>query len=499
MTHLLLARPALVAVLAALVVALTADRAAAQSYLRPTVRIGQDLTLPESAEVRHALVIAGSATIDGRVAGDLLVYLGDARLGSTAIVEGSVVVVAGSLTVSPGAMVEDDVVVAGGTLSAPPDAAPGRQQIVIGFPEFGHALRELVPWIMRGFLWGRPIVPDLPWVWTVVAIVFFVSFTLNLLFDGLTRAAAGAVARRPINSLFTGLLVLLAAGPILLLVAATVVGLVVVPIVLCAGFAAWTIGKVGVARGVGQRIWPQDDEEGRLQGVRSFLLGFVAIALAYMVPVLGIVTWSLVAVIGLGAATSALVGALRRESPPRVPAPEPPPLVPPSALSAEVQAPDEFAQPASAAADIPLVREPGGSGEGPSAARGAQAFPYARFLDRAAAFALDCVLVAIAAALLDWMEEPGPFFALLLGYHIAFWAWQGTTLGGIVVGLRVVRTDGTPPRAVDALVRGLASLLSFAAIGIGLFWMIQDAERQTWHDKIAGTYVVKVPRAYPLR
>jgi uncharacterized RDD family membrane protein YckC len=215
--------------------------------------------------------------------------------------------------------------------------------------------------------------------------------------------------------------------------------------------------------------------------------------------VLGIVTWSLVAVIGLGAATSALVGALRRESPPRVPAPEPPPLVPPSALSAEVQAPDEFAQPASAAADIPLVREPGGSGEGPSAARGAQAFPYARFLDRAAAFALDCVLVAIAAALLDWMEEPGPFFALLLGYHIAFWAWQGTTLGGIVVGLRVVRTDGTPPRAVDALVRGLASLLSFAAIGIGLFWMIQDAERQTWHDKIAGTYVVKVPRAYPLR
>jgi uncharacterized RDD family membrane protein YckC len=62
-----------------------------------------------------------------------------------------------------------------------------------------------------------------------------------------------------------------------------------------------------------------------------------------------------------------------------------------------------------------------------------------------------------------------------------------------------VRTDGTPPRAVDALVRGLASLLSFAAIGIGLFWMIQDTGRQTWHDKIAGTYVVKVPRDYPLR
>jgi uncharacterized RDD family membrane protein YckC len=28
--------------------------------------------------------------------------------------------------------------------------------------------------------------------------------------------------------------------------------------------------------------------------------------------------------------------------------------------------------------------------------------------------------------------------------------------------------------------------------------MIQDPERQTWHDKIAGTYVVKVPRDLPL-
>jgi uncharacterized RDD family membrane protein YckC len=490
-------RPAIIAALAALAVLLAAERAAAQSYLRPTLRVGQDLVLPEHGEVREAIVVAGSATIDGRVAGNVLVYLGDAQLGPKAIVEGAVVVVAGSLTVSSGAMVEREVVVAGGTLTAPSDFAPGQEQIIIGFPEIGGALRGLVPWIMRGLLWGRPVVPDLSWVWTVVAIVFFVSLVLNLLFDGLSRAAAGTVARRPIHSLFTGVLVLLAAGPILLLVAATVVGLVVVPIVLCAAFAAWTIGKVGVARGIGQRIWPQDDEEGRLQGVRSFVLGFAAILLAYMVPVLGMVTWSLVAVIGLGAAMSALVGALRRESPPRAAAPvTPAPIAGPSMPSGAGPAPQGFAPGEMPAAGPPLMEASDRRGERPSSA---SAFPFARFLDRAAAFALDCVLVAIAASLLDWMDEPGLFFALLLGYHIGFWAWQGTTLGGIIVGLRVTRTDGTPPRVVDALVRGLASLLSFAAIGIGLFWMIQDAERQTWHDKIAGTYVVRVPRDYPLR
>jgi uncharacterized RDD family membrane protein YckC len=85
-----------------------------------------------------------------------------------------------------------------------------------------------------------------------------------------------------------------------------------------------------------------------------------------------------------------------------------------------------------------------------------------------------------------------------VAYHVAFWAWKGTTLGGIVVGLRVIRTDGANPRFVDALVRGLSGIFSVGAFGIGCFWMLQDPERQMWHDKIAGTFVVKVPRALVL-
>ena len=121
-------------------------------------------------------------------------------------------------------------------------------------------------------------------------------------------------------------------------------------------------------------------------------------------------------------------------------------------------------------------------------------YPRATFLDRVAAFALDCVLVAIAGQVLELMRDDGWFPLLLLAYHIAFWAWRGTTIGGIVVGLRVIRTQGTELRFVDALVRGLGSVFSIAALGIGCFWMLQDPERQMWHDKIAGTLVVKVPR-----
>jgi uncharacterized RDD family membrane protein YckC len=105
--------------------------------------------------------------------------------------------------------------------------------------------------------------------------------------------------------------------------------------------------------------------------------------------------------------------------------------------------------------------------------------------------------VAIATALLDFRDD-GAFFVLLFFYFVAFWTWKGTTVGGIICNLRLIRTDGQPLRFIDALVRALSSLFSFAALGLGLLWILRDAERQAWHDKIAGTYVVRVPRNWPL-
>jgi uncharacterized RDD family membrane protein YckC len=68
----------------------------------------------------------------------------------------------------------------------------------------------------------------------------------------------------------------------------------------------------------------------------------------------------------------------------------------------------------------------------------------------------------------------------------------------MICHLRVVRVDGRPLRFVDGLVRGLSGLFSIVAAGIGFLWILKDPERQGWHDKIAGTFVVKVPRDYPV-
>ena len=113
---------------------------------------------------------------------------------------------------------------------------------------------------------------------------------------------------------------------------------------------------------------------------------------------------------------------------------------------------------------------------------------------------LDVVLVVIATRLLDLFrpERDSAIFLLLLAYHIGFWTWKGTTVGGIICQLRLVRVDGSPLRFVDALVRGLSSIFSLAVLGLGGLWILKDPERQAWHDSIAGTYVVKVPRNWPL-
>lgn len=481
---------------------------------RPVIRIAQDFFLGAGERVSDVRLVFGNATIEGEVDGDVVVVLGSLRLTGTAVVEGSIAVIGGSAEFAPTVTVERDIVVVGGTLTGD-GFSRGGDQVVVGSRWLGDVLSGVVPWMTRGLIWGRLIVPDLAWVWAMVGIFFVVYLTLVVVFRDAVDATARTVTTRPVSAFMIGLLVLLLLAPVIALLMATVVGLLLVPFVLCAAVAAALLGKAAVLRAMGGSI-VRGDEDSAGRTLLAFIVGFALLTLAYMVPVLGFVMWSLTSVLGLGAATSTLRGMLRRErpQPPPAPATPPPPPGPPAPAGPGVQ--DEgVAAPAmmpsyspASEPDLPLrsdVTEPAPQAPPPPPLapstppgslhrEGLAKYPRASFFDRLAAFALDCVLVAIAMELLDWDRYEGLYMMMLLGYHIAFWAWRGTTMGGIIIGLRVIRTHGTELQPSDALVRGLASVFSLAALGIGCFWMLQDPESQTWHDKIAGTLVVKVPR-----
>jgi uncharacterized RDD family membrane protein YckC len=461
-------------------------------YPRPIFRVRQDYTLPAGDAVREIRSILGDVTLNGRVDRDVVVGLGSARLSSTADVDGSLVILGGSAVIEPGARVEDDLVVVGGTLTAPVDFSPGGNHVAIGTPAVGEGLVRMLPWLTRGLLWGRPIVPDLGWIWTIVGVFFLVYLLLNTVLDRPVAASADILTQRPLNAFLGGLLVLLLAVPVLAIVAASVIGLAVVPILLCALVAVALVGKVAVARAIGRTVLRPESPDLRLQAFATFAVGFAVLVLAYMVPGVGFVTWALTSVLGLGAAFVTFRSYLRRERPAPAAAPPSEPAfvgVGPGGPDADRDSPVPVEIP-----EAPPVQSAVTPPPPPVFTSGLARYPRATFLDRAAAFALDCVLVAIVNVVLGTDREEGFYFVLLLAYHVGFWAWKGTTLGGIICNLRVVRTHGVELRFVDALVRGLSGVFSIAALGIGCLWMINDPERQTWHDKIAGTLVVKVPR-----
>lgn len=483
----------------------------AYSYGRAAVRIGQDYRLDPGDTVREATVIMGNAAIDGRVERDLVVILGKAQIGSTASIGGSVVVIGGSTSVLAGATIRRDLVVIGGAFDAPVGFAPGGEHVVIGSNVLGGTLDAVLPWITRGLLWGRPIVPGLPWVWCIVGLFFLVYLVLNLVFHGPVRVCALTLDEKPLTTFLAGLLVLLLTGPVILLLTLSVVGIAVVPLVSCAAFVALILGRVGVMRWIGMRVVGEDSEESRLQGMRSVVIGFAVVTVAYMVPVLGFATMAIVAVLGLGSATLSFMAGYRRENP--LPPPAAPTEHPPTPVSLPGATPLYSSGGAMPLGPDVAADTLGSSSSLPMAAPGAPAstvmesglalFPHATFLDRLAAFVLDVILVAIAGQMLWPLQRAvgrgaDGLFLFLLAYHIGFWTWKSTTVGGIICRLRLTRVDAAPLRFVDALVRGLSSIFSLAVLGIGALWILRDPERQAWHDRIAGTYVVKVPRNWPI-
>lgn len=76
-------------------------------------------------------------------------------------------------------------------------------------------------------------------------------------------------------------------------------------------------------------------------------------------------------------------------------------------------------------------------------------------------------------------------------YDILFWALIGQTPGKMLLGVRVVRTDGRPLTLKVAIVRYLGYFLSVFLL-LGFAWVLVDNRRQGWHDKLARTVVIYV-------
>jgi uncharacterized RDD family membrane protein YckC len=75
---------------------------------------------------------------------------------------------------------------------------------------------------------------------------------------------------------------------------------------------------------------------------------------------------------------------------------------------------------------------------------------------------------------------------------IALWASLQSTPGKMMLSARIVdaKTGGKPSLG-QCILRYLGYFVSIIGLGIGFLWVAFDPRKQGWHDKIAGTVVVR--------
>ncbi len=138
----------------------------------------------------------------------------------------------------------------------------------------------------------------------------------------------------------------------------------------------------------------------------------------------------------------------------------------------------------------------------------------AGFWERFAAFLLDSLILGLAVGILavifgmpSWIFGSdnlrvfsifSNIFVLLcvyispLLYSTYFLTQKGATLGRMAMNIKVVQETSLKNLTIQkAIIRALMSFVSSIPLSLGYTWYFMSDKRQTWHDAVAGSYVVK--------
>jgi len=488
------------------------------------VSIGHDSQLANGKQADSVVSILGSSTNAGD-AGDVVSILGDTRvtgpvrdsavsvLGSTYIdskIDGDAVAVMGNVELGPHAEVGGDVVAVFGTVRR--DAAAivhgGVHNVLVG--NYG-GVAWLRTWINHCLLYGRPLAlaPGLGWAWGL-ALGFLAFYAcLALLCRSAVTRCVQTFETQPGQTLLAAIIAMLLSPVLVVLLCVTVIGIAAVPFVVLALWCAGLFGKAVMLAWLGGRITGRPAAGPLGSPAFAVLVGGAVVLATYLVPVLGFLVYKLLGILGLGTVVYTLILSARARQAAKdnqgnrtgAAASSGGPAPSSNAASAGSSTAPAGTDAQTSAAPADAAAPPPGPPPGPPPTASAPphvsaSMPRAGFWIRMAALFLDVLLVGFAMSVL----HHGFHFHLLMlaAYGAVMWKLRGSTVGGIVFDLKVVRMDGRDVGWETAIVRALGCFLSLAVAGLGFIWIAFDGANQAWHDKIAGTVVVRVPKGVPL-
>jgi uncharacterized RDD family membrane protein YckC len=398
------------------------------------------------------------------------------ELGPHAVVEGNVTAVLGAVHRAPEAIIH------GGVNN-------------VFFGESGD-MDWLHIWIHRCLFEARPLafVSGIEWAWSIAFLFLALYVFLALLFRSGISQCVNTLETHPGQTALTALLTMLLTPILLVLLCITVIGIAAVPFVVIMLACFSLFGKAVALAWMGHRVVGQRPGSVSHPAVWVLVGGAIALVL-YCIPVIGFLAFKLLGLFGVGAVVyTLLLGQRARQAA--------------KAESVIGDRPYVAAAYGASAAAAAGAGSSGGSSAGAAPAGVARpepppevlaALPRAGFWLRMGSLLIDVLLIGILTQssdfFLGWDHRESHMHLLILAvYGACMWKLRGSTVGGIVCELRVVRLDGRPVDWETAIVRALGCFLSLAVCGLGFIWIAFDQNRQAWHDKIAGTVVVRVPK-----
>jgi uncharacterized RDD family membrane protein YckC len=119
---------------------------------------------------------------------------------------------------------------------------------------------------------------------------------------------------------------------------------------------------------------------------------------------------------------------------------------------------------------------------------------YGSFWARLAASLLDAIILFFPNVILNLIFPVGGLLlGIILGWLYSALQESGpsrATLGKKALGLKVCTVEGGGPSFGQATGRHFGKYLSSLILGIGYLMMLWDDNRQTLHDKMAGTLII---------
>jgi hypothetical protein len=287
------------------------------------VVFGGNVEIEEDATIQgDMVVIGGNVTLDGIVSGSTVIIGGSTSMSETAVVRGDLVTVGGSLSREPGSEVAGEVVT---NIPAPdiriPDiqvpAVPG----VPGVPDVPNPPTPPSPTISFD---SNPLGNFFRMFGTAIA-VSLLAMLASLFLQPQIERVSQVVVGQPVIAGSIGLLTSVLSPVVFVILAVTIILIPVVVLAAAALALAWLFGLIAIGTEVGERFTRAINQTWApplTAGMGTFLMMLVVGGIG-MIPCVGWLATSLVALLGIGAVVLTLFGS---QSYPRVVALTAPPM-----------------------------------------------------------------------------------------------------------------------------------------------------------------------------